>query len=251
MGLFVFLKVVLLNKYRGAGNIGGLIKALNNNQIYNLQNAAKAHGNSKKAKPVQLIVLLFSIMLMLLSCMSETPKDKFHKELNAKIDTLILSLKNFGPGTVEGKAQVESADKILKGSSQISHSLVVASAAKEVYNYLNYMKLDVYEDLKKTGANNPDWVAKLSKDYSSRMLSIKNELEIIKAKVKAAPDAYKISPNLNGVSLGELYSYRTVRIDGNDVVFMTSDNSGIKLTELMNIDMANFLKTLNSIERKQ
>jgi hypothetical protein len=249
MGLFVFLKVNLLHKDSGMGNIGGLIKALNNNHTYNRQNAAKESGNFKNAKPAQLFVLLFSVML-LLSCMSETPKDKFHKELNAKIDTLIKSLKNFGPGTVEGKAQLRTDGKYINGSSQISHSLIVATAAKEVYEHLNYMNLEVYEDLKKAVTNNPGWVSKLSKDYSSRMLTIKNELEIIKAKVKAAPDAYKTSPNINGMSLGDLYSYRTVRIDGNDVVFMTSDNSGIKLTELMNIDMADFIKKLN-IERKQ
>lgn len=222
-------------------------KGLINNQTDMRQLAANALSNviHVTIETMRQLFLLISIML-LLACSSETPKDKFHKELNAKIDNLINALKDFGPGTVEGKAQIIAEGKVSNGSSQISHSLIVSSAAKEVYDHLNYMKMDVYEDIKKATTNNPDWLIKISKDYSTRMLAIKNELEIIKSKVKAAPDAYKSSPNINGISLGEMYSYRTVRFDDNEVVFMTSDSQGIKLTDLMNIDMSNYLKTLSA-----
>lgn len=190
------------------------------------------------------ILLGCTILMMTMSCNRETPKDRFHKELNAKIDVLIKSLKDFGPGTVSGKAVVRTGEKEATGDSQIPHSLVVANAAEDVFKHMSMMNMETLEDIKK-GINNTEWTGRINSDFSTRASTIKTELETIKSKVKASPDAFKASYNINGMSLGDYYSYKTVRLDGNDVVFMTSETTGIKLNDLINMKLTDYLKGLS------
>ncbi len=181
-------------------------------------------------------------LALLPGCKPATAKDKYRDELYEKMDVLVDALRKFGPDTVTVPSRMTGPDgRVATGETKVSRAWVVANAAEAVVDHLGSMNLMALAEIRQAVKSDPAWTAEFQKGFAKRLAQANEGVKRAYWLVKVAPSAYRTSPSVMGMSLGDTYAYDSVRFDGDDVVFMTSDSRGMNVSEVLRLDLSRWL----------
>lgn len=171
------------------------------------------------------------LSLVIVSCGSSKPRDKYRNGMNEQFEKLHEALRNFGPGSITVETKAFGNDGMSSGSVPMPQTTVVQNRIEQMYDYFSSINLAVYDDIL-LARTDKEWVNGIQSDFNRHIAKVKTELETVKAKYSQSPD---------------LYPLVQTRDDG-DLLFMDYFRTKGSIVGIL-VKM-NFIDWLNSIDKK-
>ena len=193
-------------------------------------------GSLRRRNVIIAVALLLALLgVTFLVLRPSGPREKFRKELRAKVDGLVRELRNFKPGVKEeeGRAMWGGSDGKMRGSTgklPFSRSFLVAGHASNVDELFEHVSLAL---LLEDPAGFDAWGDRLRVDIKQHKARVNKELPRIKEAFRRDPDAYRW-----------LYGPTLKWTKDDKLVFVQGDYQGYVVENVLSLDLEAWLKSV-------